>query len=82
MNMGEAINTPQNGEWSPYVSPDGRYLFFMATRRLDPAGLPERLTRAGLERLHNQPRNGNSGIYWIDAGVIDRLRAQAAFTER
>ena len=82
MNMGETVNTPLGGEWSPYVSPDGRYLFFMSTRRLDPAGLPARLTRAALERMHNAPMNGNSGIYWIDAGVIDRLRAQATFGAR
>jgi hypothetical protein len=79
LNMGAEINTPQSGEWSPYVSPDGRYVFFMATRRIAPADLPERLTRAFLERLHDAPRNGSSGIYWIDASVISRLRAQASF---
>ena len=38
VNMGEKINTPEGGEWSPYVSPDGKYFFFVAGGDADPHG--------------------------------------------
>ena len=32
VNLGPNINTPGGREYTPYVSPDGRYFFFMSTR--------------------------------------------------
>lgn len=74
VNMGDAINTPRGGEWSPYVSPDGRYFFFMSTRSMPPESYPARLTRDFLLEAYGQPQSGNAGIYWIDASFIDGLR--------
>ena len=76
INMGDRINTQRGGEFSPYVSPDGRYFFFMAGRPMDAAGFPERLTSQFLTDLHTGPQNGNADIYWIDASVIDELRLE------
>lgn len=74
VNLGAHINRPRGSEWSPYVSPDGRYFFFMSTRPADVDRLPDELTLDVLEELHRQPRNGNPDIYWVDATFIDALR--------
>jgi hypothetical protein len=76
VNLGAAVNTPGGGEFSPYVSPDGRYLFFMSSRRRPLADLPATLHRDDLERLHQRPGNGTAGIWWIDAGFLEELRPE------
>lgn len=53
LNMGTSINTDLK-ENCPYVSPDGKYLFFY--------------------RYNSENRMGN--IYWVDAKIIDDLRAR------
>jgi Tol biopolymer transport system component len=75
INMGDKINTASGREYSPYVSRDGKFLFFMSTR-LPEGNKPEEedYSVAALRNIHNQPENGNSDIYWIDAGIIDQLR--------
>jgi len=77
INMGDEVNHPRGGEWSPYVSPDSKYFFFMSSRRPPPSALPESLTFDYLKELYATPPNGNSAIYWIDAGFIEELRAAA-----
>jgi len=74
INMGEHVNTPGGGEFSPYVSPDGKYLFFMAARTGITEPLPALLTADFLRDLHAGPQNGDVNIYWIDAGFIEELR--------
>jgi hypothetical protein len=78
VNLGPTINQPRGSEWSPYVSPDGRYFFFMSTRQPYPAAAPERLTREWLLDFHQGPESGNPAIYWMDAGSIAELRDAAA----
>jgi hypothetical protein len=73
VNMGEEVNTAFV-EMSPYVSPDGKYFFFMSTRRIGRDEWPERLTSRYLRDRYENPGNGNAGIYWVDAGFIERLR--------
>lgn len=80
VNMGAAINTPRNGEYSPYVSPDGKYFFFMSTRPRPRETIPERVTYEFLEDVYGAPQNGNPDIYWIDASFIEDLRG-VAWTE-
>jgi len=75
LNLGPSVNTKGSQEFSPYVSPDGKYFFFMSSR----LARPERLTFQGLRRMHAAPGNGNSDIYWVDAGVVTGLRAKAVF---
>jgi hypothetical protein len=41
INLGNQINTPAGQEWSPYVSPDGKYFFFMSARVNEDPGFPE-----------------------------------------
>lgn len=73
LNLGPQINSQDSREYSPFVSRDGKYFFFMSART------PERekagLSYARLDSLHNSPQNGNSDIYWISARFIDVLKA-------
>lgn len=67
VNMGEGINSSAN-ENRPFVTLDGKYFFFTSNRE---ASDPE---------LHDiepgdRPGNGSRDIYWVDAGVIERLKA-------
>ena len=75
VNLGDAVNRPSGAEWSPFVSRDGKYFFFMSTRQA--TTLPARLTRAVLDSLHDAPEQGNPAIYWMDAGFLADLRASA-----
>jgi hypothetical protein len=75
INLGPAVNTPGSQEFSPYVSPDGRYFFFMSSRLTR----PERLDYRQLRDLQERPGNGNADIYWVDATLVTSLRAKAVF---
>jgi hypothetical protein len=77
INLGAKINSPGDREFSPYVSRDGKYFFFMATRGLPTEQEPQRLTWSFLSNLYDQPLNGNSSIYWMDAGFINNLKLKA-----
>jgi hypothetical protein len=75
VNLGERVNTEGSLEYSPYVSPDGKYLFFMAARNAFNGGnLEPRATYEFLRTLHGEPGNGSPDIYWIDATFIETLR--------
>lgn len=77
-NMGPDVNSKARAEWSPYVSPDGRYFFFMSNR------IPEnkrtkKMTYSFFDSLQTHPLNGTSNTYWMKAEVIDSLRKTAVF---
>jgi len=75
VNLGDKINTAEGQEWSPYVSPDGKYFFFMSSRATIEAHLDRQpMTYADLQRLHREPMNGNSDIWWVDAAFLEELR--------
>jgi len=61
VNMGAKINSAQKDEY-PFVTPDGRYLFFNSNRpsALNDTTIPD----------------GPGNIYWVDAGIIKELRSQ------
>ena len=77
VNLGETVNTAAEGEYSPYVSPDGKYFFFMGTRPRPDASLPDTLTLDFLRRYRLEPESGNAAIYWMGAGFIEDLRPDA-----
>lgn len=77
VNLGDAINTAEGAEWSPYVSPDGKYFFFMSSRAtIQERFSPERLDYEDMQRLQALPMNGNSDIWWVDAAVLTSLRPE------
>lgn len=77
VNLGSGINTGSGQEYSPYVSPDGKYFFFMSTCIPDINGEDSKpYSLSGLKGGFNAPENGNSEIYWVDAGFIEELRPE------
>ncbi len=76
MNMGDTVNSPA-GEWAPYVTRDGRYMFFHSTRGSIPTHSDPPLGYADLARMAGEPRNGQGDIYWVDASFIEELRRTA-----
>ena len=76
VNMGPKVNTEGAGEFSPYVSPDGRFLFFMSTRPGARDRIPETLTWEYIKAFRMMPEIGNAGIYWVDASFIQELKPE------
>ncbi len=76
INMGDRINTKSGREYSPYISPDGKYFFFMSSKSsLGNASSLEEISYSELLDKQCQSQNGNSDIYWIDASFINELIA-------
>lgn len=75
INLGDKINTQRGAEYSPYISPDGKYFFFMSVRAIDDdKSLAENLTYKKLLEYHNSPQRGSSDIYWVDASFLLDLK--------
>lgn len=74
INMGEKVNSQFN-EYSPYVTRDGKYFFFMSMKP-DENLFKERenFNYDWLQKLHNSPGNGSNTMYWIDAQFINELK--------
>ena len=53
---------------------DGKHLFFMSTRAPDGKAGSKPYSAAELNRILNNPESGNSDIFWMDAGIIEKLR--------
>jgi Tol biopolymer transport system component len=77
INLGDRINTAVGAEFSPYVSPDGRYFFFMSSRRIPWTEVPDTLSYDYIQGRVDSPGNGKSDIYWVDAGFVEQLRNTA-----
>ena len=75
INVGSKINQDNARGWSPYVSPDGRFFFFMATRtkEIEQADC----NYESLKKLYHSSGNGNADIYWVDAGIIKTRKEKA-----
>ncbi len=77
INLGDRVNTPAGAEFSPYVSPDGKYFFFMSSRRTPWSEVPDTLSYDYIRQRVNDSGNGKSDIYWMDAGFLEELRVTA-----
>ena len=74
-NMGDQVNSSNGSEWSPNVSPDGKYMFFMSGRIIEREdSVLADVDYQDLLNMHNQPGNGSPSVYWIDASIIDSLK--------
>ncbi|MGA9575449.1 MAG: hypothetical protein WBS20_16025 [Lysobacterales bacterium] len=74
-NLGDKINTPGAQEYSSFVSRDGKYFFFMSTRQpADSVAHGQVYSLQELTAAFDNPENGNSDIYWMDAGFIEKMR--------
>ena len=75
INLGPKINQKLGAEWSPYVSPDGKYFFFMSTRTKEFNGLVEGFpTFTDLLNYSNKLGNGNPSIYWVKSDFLHELQ--------
>jgi Tol biopolymer transport system component len=72
-NLGDKINSPAN-EYSPSISPDGKYFFWTSTRGFGAAPLERRLTYRELSAKLHAPGNGLGDIYQIDLGALNIRR--------
>ncbi|TFG74501.1 MAG: hypothetical protein E4H23_11925 [Chrysiogenales bacterium] len=77
VNMGSAVNSYAH-EIHPFVSRDGKYLFFCSKRRIaykrhsdPPLSFPDKINWLA------KPGNELEDIYWVDAGIIKKLKASA-----
>lgn len=77
VNMGREVNQDNARGWSPYVSPGGKFFFFMATRTREFE--PQEWNYQNLKELYVSPGNGNADIYWMSAGFLESLRTEAVF---
>ena len=75
-NLGPAVNFPGGNAQSVSVTPDGRYIVFAMTYA-DPNLLPDEITYEILQSASDSPQNGLSDLYWIDAGLLDKLKENA-----
>jgi Tol biopolymer transport system component len=70
MNLGDKINSPAN-EYSPGISPDGKYFFWSSTRGIGRKPFDKRLTYNELVHRLRSPGNGLGDIYQMDIGVLN-----------
>ncbi len=79
INMGPTVNSADPKEWSPSISPDGKFFFFMSARISDNRSNLGELSAEKFYKLHNSPQNGNSDIYWVSTDFINDLKKDAVF---
>ncbi len=75
INLGDRINRPTGAQWSPYVTGDGKYFFFMSSRVSPADEASETMSYRRLRELATIPGNGGASIYWVKADFIAELRA-------
>ena len=70
----ERINSAFGGgtTW-PYLSPDGKYLFFLASVEAYEDSDVVEGTYAGLRAISQSPENGYLKVYWVSTSFIDML---------
>ena len=75
INLGSKINQESGAEWSPYISPDGKYFFFMSTRtnKFD-SSTDEFPSYSKLLNSSIELGNGNSSIYWVKSDFLYELQ--------
>src|SRR5262245_28944709 len=69
-NLGDKINSSGN-EYSPTISPDGKYFFWTSTRGFADKPLEKRLNYQELMNRLRGARNGLGDIYQIDISVLN-----------
>lgn len=80
INLGDKINTKGFLEYSPYVSRDGNYFFFMATRNKSNIELFGNVVNyKDFQNAINKPENGNTDIYWVNTNFIKNLKETSVF---
>jgi len=71
-NLGAGVNS-QYDERRPFLSFDGKYLFF-ASDRINPEKPDGAITITQLRKLTDVPANSYQHTYWVDAKIIVELK--------
>ncbi|MBU8870754.1 MAG: hypothetical protein KOO60_07810 [Gemmatimonadales bacterium] len=74
VNLGPVVNDGSRQTWSPYVSPDGAFFFFMSARTIG-ENVQWPRSWSSLQAAHCLPGQGRPGIFWMRAGFLDQLSA-------
>jgi len=69
-HLGPMFNTSAR-DYSPRLTPDGKYLFFTSERNFSTKPLQKPLTYSELETNLHSILNGNGNIYQIDLAAVD-----------
>ncbi len=72
-SLGIAVNGP-GPEFSPFVSPDGKYLFFTKAAWLGKWTTDKPKQYAEYVERHNGPENGSTNIWWVSTQIIEEQR--------
>ena len=75
INLGPPINSANNERY-PYVSPDGKYLFYVSDKVSNALLMEKGHTYREYEQMYKSAGNGWSDVYWIEARVIEELRTK------
>lgn len=70
VNLGDKINSSGN-EYSPVISPDGKYFFWTSTRTSTDAAFERQLNYHELMAKLENAGNGLGDIYYIDLSVLN-----------
>jgi Tol biopolymer transport system component len=73
VNLGENINSNEH-DYCPYLSPDGKYLFFTSFRKDKSVTSKALAAYKSIKDYYNTPGNGNGDIYWVSAKIIEDLK--------
>ncbi|MBN1639526.1 MAG: PD40 domain-containing protein [Ignavibacteriales bacterium] len=69
----EPINSPYL-DYCPYVTYDGKYLFFTSERISDEFQKADKMTYENIKYFINSAQNGSGDIYFVDAKVIKEMK--------
>lgn len=74
-NLGEQINS-SGKDYCPWVSADGKHLFFTSMRTEKPYDKMGEFTLPGLRNKMLNIDNGMGNVYWVKADFLQELRPQ------
>jgi hypothetical protein len=72
-NLGQPVNSSAR-EYTPLVTPDGRFLFYTSERSFADAPLDTTFTAEELQTRLRQPGNGLGDIYFIELSTLDAFK--------
>lgn len=72
-NLGDKINSESGLEYSPYISPDSKYFFFMSAKN-EMDNYSGKISYEMLNSVHNKAENGNPSIFWCNTDFLDKIK--------
>lgn len=73
VNMGENVNS-SSLDYCPFVTADGKFLFFTSHRGKLTAYSNIPLTYEEIKEMSKESGNGNGDLYWISTKIIQELK--------